>query len=558
MKTTAKRIATVTAALLAAAILAGCGGGGGGGGSGNTGGGGSPGESSSENDTALLSAALNGRANAVRRLLAAGADLNARDEDGDTPLHLAALGGDGDTVKILLDAGADVSARDDRVYWTPLLPAAARGHAGVVRQLLDAGADPNAETRDGITALDLAREGGHADIEGILRSAGGMAGSDTGMTGADSAGGSAANTGTSSAWSVRGAGQRYNAATRDGDASIWAQMIADHQRSTYGHAYGEDRITNLSAFYTTIFGNGADHDWQGSIGTAPTYEILSTKNTAQGPVTLLRVSGTRTLASHDREYYHNNNCGVRGQASPPCTEQIGAIIGVSNFGVWGTQWSEFAYRSEGLAGGRDVDQIHLHPLTDSTNLLVKHSYNRVFDIDGVVRFPSLRPGNGEIWSATYNGFMTGVAHNHDDRPVTGDVRIEAEFDDRRTGVGSGNRNNTLESIDIAMTDINGDGFTIAPITFPTIDGTHPRAPDQPPGTDFFGEPIIWEGTGHAGIPSFSLDQPEYYVAGAISGPAYQHAGGIFSTGDVTGAFGALRDTATNLPTEPYTRGTGQR
>jgi hypothetical protein len=60
----------------------------------------------------LLAAALQGDVEAVRRLLAAGADANARDEKGRTALMLAAGRGDAALIRLLLDAGADAQRRD--------------------------------------------------------------------------------------------------------------------------------------------------------------------------------------------------------------------------------------------------------------------------------------------------------------------------------------------------------------------------------------------------------------------------------------------------------------
>lgn len=54
----------------------------------------------------------NGRADAVRLLLGAGADATAADADGWTPLAFAARGGHLAIAKELLDAGAKVDARD--------------------------------------------------------------------------------------------------------------------------------------------------------------------------------------------------------------------------------------------------------------------------------------------------------------------------------------------------------------------------------------------------------------------------------------------------------------
>ena len=56
--------------------------------------------------TPLLLAIREGHTETVRALIAAGADVNARNEDGWTPLHIAALYGHTDVAKALIAAGA--------------------------------------------------------------------------------------------------------------------------------------------------------------------------------------------------------------------------------------------------------------------------------------------------------------------------------------------------------------------------------------------------------------------------------------------------------------------
>jgi len=85
--------------------------------------------------TPLIWAASTGRAAAVERLLALGADPTGRGSYGGkshgrqvTPLHLAGASGDAATVKLLLDAGAGTAVLDGHGYGTPAGWARHSGH----------------------------------------------------------------------------------------------------------------------------------------------------------------------------------------------------------------------------------------------------------------------------------------------------------------------------------------------------------------------------------------------------------------------------------------------
>ncbi|HYM23595.1 MAG TPA: ankyrin repeat domain-containing protein, partial [Vicinamibacterales bacterium] len=90
----------------------------------------------------LMTAVLHGDRDAVRRLIAAGADVNAKNESGASALMWAV--GDLETAQLLVDRGADVNASSDDGR-TPLMIAAGRhGADAVVKLLLAHGANPSA------------------------------------------------------------------------------------------------------------------------------------------------------------------------------------------------------------------------------------------------------------------------------------------------------------------------------------------------------------------------------------------------------------------------------
>ncbi|XP_047104839.1 ankyrin repeat and SOCS box protein 10-like [Schistocerca piceifrons] len=132
--------------------------------------------SQQERGRRLIEAAKQGAAEQLRELLAAGADVGAREEDGLrdswTALHLAADRGHVAAASCLVGAGAEVDARSSWGQWTPLHWAAFNGHAGVVRLLVGASADPNARDRWGRTPLHRAAERGHAGAAAELLLAG--------------------------------------------------------------------------------------------------------------------------------------------------------------------------------------------------------------------------------------------------------------------------------------------------------------------------------------------------------------------------------------------------
>ena len=117
-------------------------------------------------DGELYRAAEQGRANAVRSLLAEGADPNRfhADPGGNlTPLMVAAaldsFGSHAEVIRLLAAAGADLDAQDpDPLCLTALMNASMSGNASAVEQLLSYGARRDQKTTSGMTALDYAKK----------------------------------------------------------------------------------------------------------------------------------------------------------------------------------------------------------------------------------------------------------------------------------------------------------------------------------------------------------------------------------------------------------------
>jgi ankyrin repeat protein len=121
-------------------------------------------------------AIIQGDVDAVERLAAGGADVNARDAHGQTGLMLAAMRGHVAIVKFLIDRGADLN-HTSKYHLSALMLAVINGHAAIARALVEAGADrtirgTGAPGFHGLTAADLASARGEEALADLLRKEG--------------------------------------------------------------------------------------------------------------------------------------------------------------------------------------------------------------------------------------------------------------------------------------------------------------------------------------------------------------------------------------------------
>ena len=125
----------------------------------------------------VYKAAKEGQIEEVKKLLAAGAYVNAKTKFTETPLHFAAENGQKEVAELLIDKGADVNAK---AKWerTPLHGAAKTEQKDIIELLIVVGANVNAKDFENKTPLDEAIKYKRTEIAALLRKHGGKTGED--------------------------------------------------------------------------------------------------------------------------------------------------------------------------------------------------------------------------------------------------------------------------------------------------------------------------------------------------------------------------------------------
>ena len=120
------------------------------------------------NDQPIHDAARMGSGKDIERILKANPTMrDVRTQHGSTPLHLAATNPDLSALKALLAAGADVNARDSEGL-TPLHMTAYTQNAKQAELLLQAGSDPHAKTNAGRDPTSMARKTRSDEVSGVI------------------------------------------------------------------------------------------------------------------------------------------------------------------------------------------------------------------------------------------------------------------------------------------------------------------------------------------------------------------------------------------------------
>lgn len=114
-------------------------------------------------------AAFFGQLDAVRALIAAGADVHAtaRNAFKVQPVHAAAASRNLDILRAVLEAGGDPNVPQQQGF-VPLHEAATNGNREMAELLMKHGANPRLANEAGKTSIDLATDKGHSELAAYL------------------------------------------------------------------------------------------------------------------------------------------------------------------------------------------------------------------------------------------------------------------------------------------------------------------------------------------------------------------------------------------------------
>jgi hypothetical protein len=122
-----------------------------------------------DRETALFVATHNNNVDAVKALLAAGANVNEENgKENETAIHCAARYGYNELLGLFLKHGANINPRTSRME-TPLFLAAKNGKHDTVYQLLINNANRNLANEDGKNPLYIASESQHKHVVIVLK-----------------------------------------------------------------------------------------------------------------------------------------------------------------------------------------------------------------------------------------------------------------------------------------------------------------------------------------------------------------------------------------------------
>jgi uncharacterized protein len=140
-------------------------------------------------ETVLMTAAHTGKPDAVSMLLTHGAKPNERENRfGETAMMWAAAENNASAIRVLADGSGDLNAKSKltdfpefrfitsgmvitalpKGGWTPLMYAARQGSVDAAKALLEAGANPNLTDPDGTTAVVIAIINAHFDLAAMM------------------------------------------------------------------------------------------------------------------------------------------------------------------------------------------------------------------------------------------------------------------------------------------------------------------------------------------------------------------------------------------------------